>query len=172
VRQRLGRLACFLLLTWFAQPCLAGDSLRVQPLSLTQFNEILEQKSQCTLFAFLAAWCAPCIEELPDLVDINKRYQSSGLKVIGISMDFDGPRAIVPLLIDKKVDFPVYWVDKDVSQSYGITGIPLILMVRGGKVIDQIKGKRNKNFLNHTVEAFVEDCLPAEAEMDEVQLVD
>ena len=151
------RLVCCLVLIVFTRPGLAEDEPAVQRLSLVQFNELIQTENRCVLVAFLAAWCAPCIEELPDLVDIHTRYKNRGLNVIGISVDFDGPRAILPLLAEKKVTFPVYWVGNDVTESYGVAGIPLILLVRDGKVIERIKGKRNKKFLNHTVEAFMGD---------------
>jgi thiol-disulfide isomerase/thioredoxin len=156
----------------FAKSALAEDGIAVQRLSLVQFNELIQTENRCFLVAFLAAWCAPCIEELPDLVDIDTRFQNQGLNVIGISVDFDGPRAILPLLVEKKVSFPVHWVGNDVTESYGITGIPLILLVRDGKVVDQIKGKRNKKFLNHAAEAFVGDCLSKKPALNEIQIID
>lgn len=145
------------------QPGKAEISQPIQPLSLEQFNHLLQSQYRCTLVAFLAAWCVPCIEELPDLVEIDKRYHNSGLEVIGISIDFEGPRAIEPLLAENKVNFPVYWAGSDVTNAYGITGIPLLLLMQDGKVIGRIKGKRKKRFLNDAVEGLLGTCLQEKA---------
>ena len=39
------------------------------------------------LLNFWAAWCDPCVEELPDLAAAEGRFRQSGLRVLGISAD-------------------------------------------------------------------------------------
>jgi thiol-disulfide isomerase/thioredoxin len=36
---------------------------------------------------FWATWCAPCVEEMPDLQRIRGEYRSRGVEVIGIGID-------------------------------------------------------------------------------------
>ena len=160
IRKRLHacQLICFLILIGSGQPCPAQSRHTVQPLSLTQLNNLLQAQGNCTLVAFLAAWCHPCIKELPDLVEINKRYQNMGLNVIGISLDLEGPHVIEPLINQKKVDFPVYWVGEEVIDFYQISGIPLLLFIHDGKVVERIKGQRNKKYLIDKVEAILKNC--------------
>ncbi|MGL1888526.1 MAG: TlpA family protein disulfide reductase [Reichenbachiella sp.] len=40
------------------------------------------------IYNFWATWCGPCIKELPQFEALNKKYKSSGLKVVLVSMDF------------------------------------------------------------------------------------
>ncbi len=34
-----------------------------------------------------ASWCPPCRKEIPELMDLSKRYGSQGLSVLGLSVD-------------------------------------------------------------------------------------
>ena len=36
---------------------------------------------------FWATWCAPCREEIPALMNVQKQYISNGVKIVGISLD-------------------------------------------------------------------------------------
>jgi cytochrome c biogenesis protein CcmG, thiol:disulfide interchange protein DsbE len=38
---------------------------------------------------YWATWCAPCRKEMPKLDAFYKKYQSRGLEIVGISIDFD-----------------------------------------------------------------------------------
>jgi thiol-disulfide isomerase/thioredoxin len=69
--------------------------------------------SRLVLVSFFASWCAPCLKELPLLVDLDTRYRPLGLRVIGVSVDRDEPgiaaarglaaqhRAAYPVLSDR-----------------------------------------------------------------------
>src|ERR1700679_1654512 len=44
-------------------------------------------RGKVVLIDFWASWCAPCIIEIPHLIDYEKRYAPRGFAVIGISLD-------------------------------------------------------------------------------------
>jgi len=46
---------------------------------------VSEYKGQVVLVNFWATWCAPCRAEIPDLVKLQKRYRTQGLRVIGVT---------------------------------------------------------------------------------------
>src|SRR5215467_7800798 len=39
------------------------------------------------LLNFWATWCAPCRIEMPWLVELDEKYRSQGLQIVGVSMD-------------------------------------------------------------------------------------
>ncbi|MFQ6024134.1 MAG: redoxin family protein [Acidiferrobacterales bacterium] len=39
------------------------------------------------LVNFWATWCAPCREEIPLLIELQKRYETHGLQVVGVAID-------------------------------------------------------------------------------------
>ena len=38
---------------------------------------------------FWATWCAPCVEELPSLVEMQRRMKAKGVTVLAVSVDVD-----------------------------------------------------------------------------------
>ena len=44
-------------------------------------------KGKLFLIDFWASWCKPCKEEMPHLKQINNKYKSQGLTLVGISID-------------------------------------------------------------------------------------
>lgn len=56
-----------------------------------------------------ATWCPPCVEEFPDLMAVYQDYKNQGLKLVFISVDFEGQTdGAVAFLKAHGVDFPSY----------------------------------------------------------------
>lgn len=61
---------------------------QVEPISAEEFGRVLEHlRGDVVLVNLWATWCAPCVQELPDLNLLQERYTDRGLRVIGISFD-------------------------------------------------------------------------------------
>lgn len=83
---------------------------------------------------FWATWCQPCIEEVPSLVQLQKRFQGKGVVVLAVSVDKD-PDAYHRFLKDYNVDLLTVrdpgkqlengtGVDAPVAASYGTFQFP------------------------------------------------
>ena len=106
------------------------------------------------VMVFMAAWCGPCIEELPTLNKLHQKFNDQGLKIIGISIDLDGPEAMQPILNELKIDFPVYWYGEKAVEKFALFAIPMIILVRGGEIVERIHGRTSerrdrKTYRNH-----------------------
>ena len=97
---------------------------------------------------FMAAWCAPCIDELPALNKLHKKFKNQGLEIIGISIDLDGPNAMQPVVSALKIDFPVYWYGEKAVEKFALFAIPMLLLVKEGKIVERIHGRRPDSFLD------------------------
>ena len=54
-------------------------------------------------------WCGPCREEFPDLVQLRRDYESRGLRLVLLSVDFDSEvPAVNRFLAEQGVDFETY----------------------------------------------------------------
>jgi thiol-disulfide isomerase/thioredoxin len=104
---------------------------------------------------FMAAWCAPCIDELPTLNTLHKKYKDQGLKIIGISIDLDGPDAMQPVVSALKIDFPVYWYGEKAVEKFALFAIPMMLLVKKGKIVERIHGRRPDSFLDEKFRSFL-----------------
>ena len=81
-------------------------------------------RGQVLVLNFWATWCAPCVEELPSLMNMQTRLKGNGVTVLGISIDVDGD-AYRRFL--KQHDVSLLTVrdpDQKVSRVYGTTGWP------------------------------------------------
>ncbi len=69
-----------------------------------------------------ASWCAPCVEELPSLLELQKRMPE--LAVVGVSIDQD-PDVYHQFLVKHHVDLTtVRDADQKVNALYGTVQIP------------------------------------------------
>ena len=44
---------------------------------------------QIVVLNFWATWCAPCVEEVPSLVEMQRRMKGKGVTVLAVSVDAD-----------------------------------------------------------------------------------
>jgi cytochrome c biogenesis protein CcmG/thiol:disulfide interchange protein DsbE len=46
-------------------------------------------RGQVVVLNFWATWCPPCVEEMPSLVEMQRRMKVKGVTVVAVSMDVD-----------------------------------------------------------------------------------
>ncbi|MBM3745461.1 MAG: TlpA family protein disulfide reductase [Acidobacteria bacterium] len=90
---------------------------------------------------FWATWCPPCISEMPSLSRFQEQFASSGVVVLGISVD-RSERAYRRLLDKRKVAFlTARDPEARVSASFGTYKYPETYLIdRNGKVVQKIIG--------------------------------
>ncbi len=97
------------------------------------------------LVNFWATWCAPCVEEMPDLVELQAELQAKNVQVIGIGIDSaDNIREFAGKY---KIDYPLYIAGMegiDLSRNMGNQhgGLPFtILLGMDGEVKKRYLGR-------------------------------
>ena len=111
--------------------------------------EVKRPGASAVLVNVWATWCAPCVEEFPDLLHVARDLRPKGLRLVLVSADFSDSRAEVTEFLTKQgVDFPTYIrTGKDEAFVDGLepkwTGaIPVTLLYDGsGNLVRFWEGK-------------------------------
>ena len=91
----------------------------------SNFQSDVLASDKLTVVDFWAEWCGPCRAIGPVIEELSKEYA--------------GKVNVGKLNVDN---------NPEVSMNYGITSIPAILFIKGGKVVDKLVGAQPKaNFV-------------------------
>ncbi len=72
-------------------------------------QEVERSRGSAVLVNVWATWCAPCLEELPDLLRLQREYRGHRFRLILVSADFASQRpAAAALLASQGVGFPTF----------------------------------------------------------------
>jgi|WetSurMetagenome_2_1015567.scaffolds.fasta_scaffold09195_5 peroxiredoxin len=105
-------------------------------------------KGKIVLLDFWATWCPPCRVEVPNLIDIQRKFAGSDFVLISVSLDRD-LQAARTFVRDKKMDW-VHIIDLDagreIADKYQVAYIPSTFLIdRRGKIAaGQLRGKELK----------------------------
>ncbi len=87
----------------------AVDGSRVIKIDDAGLTDVLKAKDKPRVVNFWATWCAPCIEEFPDLVKVDNEYKGK-IDVVTVSLDsIDDINTIVPDFLKRmKAEMPAF----------------------------------------------------------------
>jgi len=101
-------------------------------------------KGKVVLVNFWATWCGPCRAEIPDLVELQKRYKDR-LQILGLVVDDEDLDAIKKFAARFGINYPVAVATNDIRTQYG--GIPALptsfVLDSEGRVVQKHEGLRD-----------------------------
>lgn len=132
----------------------AAASSPVRAISPADLEKIIaEERGNIVVVNLWATWCAPCLVEIPDLIQLEKELADLKVKLIGISVDEPGPAAkqienmkaryfpeFLTYARDKtEVDYLVSVIDPAWNEVVPTTYV----LDRQGKLKKRIQGKKS-----------------------------
>lgn len=103
-----------------------------------QAVSIAKYKGRVLLLDFWATWCAPCVQEMPQLKATYAKYHAQGFDILGVSLDSDRG-ALDGFVKSQKIAWPQVFDSANkgqIANLYGVRAIPLAILVgRDGKIV-------------------------------------
>ncbi len=114
-----------------------------------QLQALSQWKNKTLVMNFWATWCAPCVEEMPELSALQKSIASNNVQIIGIGIDSADNIATFTKKYQKKMNYPIYVGGMDGAEllrSLGnqTGGLPFtVLLGADGKIKKTYLGRLN-----------------------------
>jgi thiol-disulfide isomerase/thioredoxin len=101
-------------------------------------------KSPIVIYNFWASWCAPCMEEMPSLLSMKKKFKDEELQVLSFNTD-ETDQLINIKKVFKKFNIKDEFIaiaDKNtkIADSFKFTAIPVTIIFNRGKVVQFSNG--------------------------------
>jgi thiol-disulfide isomerase/thioredoxin len=105
---------------------------------------LADSKGKVILLNFWATWCGPCRAEIPDLVELQKKYKDR-LQILGLVVDDDDQDGIKAFVEKFGISYPVAAATDDIRIQYG--GIPALptsfVLDAEGRIVQKHEGLRD-----------------------------
>jgi thiol-disulfide isomerase/thioredoxin len=106
--------------------------------------QLSDYPGQVVVLDFWATYCPPCLEEVPHLVAMQKRYSKQGFHVIGLNVGGAEDQPKIPDFVERfKVQYALGYPDPGTTEIYlgNDTTIPQTLVFdRKGKLVKHLVG--------------------------------
>jgi len=131
-------------------PAFQLNDLEGKPVSLA------EAKGKVVLLNFWATWCGPCRAEIPDLVDLQKRYTDK-LEIIALATEEDDADQVRRFVLRSGINYRVAMAPDDVVREYGgIAALPTSFVIDAqGRVVQKHIGLNDPTLYERELKAML-----------------
>ncbi len=142
-----------------AAPGFQVNDLEGKPLSLA------EAKGKIVLLNFWATWCGPCRAEIPDLVDLQKRYADK-LEIIALATDEEDADEVRRFVLKSGINYRVAMAPDGVKREYGgIAALPTSFVIDSqGRIVQKHVGLNDPTIYELEVKAMLGEPVNAKVE--------
>ena len=82
-------------------------------------HQLANYKGKWVLVNYWATWCPPCLEEVPDLVNLYDHRKKKDLMVFGVVFDYKSVKDVAEYVDDMLMSYPIVLGDDAVSAQIG-----------------------------------------------------
>jgi thiol-disulfide isomerase/thioredoxin len=97
--------------------------------------DLKRERGRVVVLDFWATWCGTCIEAMPVVDEVTKRYEGRGVKLVTVNID-DTPERITRFAAASPLPGPVVLASEtDVGAAYGAWSIPTIVVIDADGIV-------------------------------------
>ncbi len=82
-------------------------------------HRLADYRGKWVLVNFWATWCAPCLDEIPELIGLHNAHQDKDLFVIGIAMDSGSRKKVADFAEAHGMNYPVVMGSRKIAAQIG-----------------------------------------------------
>lgn len=118
-----------------------------------KIQEISQWKDKIRIINFWATWCPPCLKEMPDFIQLQKKYAKQNIQFIGIAID--DPSAVEDYLAFIEINYPILISPSEgglIAKQLGniVSAIPYTVIVnQENNIIFHHPGELSKELLEN-----------------------
>jgi peroxiredoxin len=117
-------------------------------------------KGKVVLINFWATSCATCVKEMPQLVDLDQKFQSRGYETLAVAMQDDPPAYVIDFAKSRKLPFTVV-IDNlgTVAKALGNVRVTptAILVNKRAEVVKRYVGEPDFQALSQRIEQLLSE---------------
>ena len=101
-----------------------------------------DYQGKVVLVNIWATWCPPCVDEMPSMEKLYRKFKKQNFEILAVSIDESGHKAVAPFMKKNGLTFPAL-IDSDgtIKSAYRITAIPESFIIdKQGILVKKIVG--------------------------------
>lgn len=118
-------------------------------------HQLSTYKGKWVLVNYWATWCPPCLEEVPDLVNLYDQHKQKDLIVLGVVFDYKDEKEVAAYVDDMLVSYPVVLGDDSVTAQIGTAEVLPTTFIYNprGELIKVKRGLITKQYIEKLIES-------------------
>lgn len=146
------RLLLILFLTFGFLPLSHAASFELTDMTDAK-HRLADYKGKWVIVNYWATWCPPCLEEVPDLVNLYDQRKDKDLMVLGVVFEFKDTSEVEKFVDDMLMSYPIVLGNEQVVAQIGSAAVLPTTYIYNpqGKLVKTKKGLITKQYIEQLI---------------------